>query len=159
MPIRLTQKEAAGLGIGKRKRQGVKLTKLHPTAATWDARVDPGHTWICIPELPPSLNEWSRQHWSERDRRVEEMTENLTGLRRAFRIPRVERPRVQLVYYFATRRHRDPDNYAGKFLLDGLRHSGIIADDCDGVLQATIPEFKVDRERARTEIIITEWEA
>jgi Holliday junction resolvase RusA-like endonuclease len=90
---------------------------------------------------------------------VEEMTENLTGLRRAFRIPRVERPRVQLVYYFATRRHRDPDNYTGKFILDGLRHAGIIADDNSEVLQLPQPEFHVDRERPRTEILITEWRA
>ncbi len=146
--IRLTAAEFAGLTRRRRPRL---------TPATWDARVDPSRIWISIPELPPSLNEWSRQHWTVRDREVARLSGDLTRLRQAFRIPMVEMPRVQLIYYFATRRHRDPDNYAGKFILDGLRHAGIIADDRDGVLQLPQPEFHVDRERPRTEILITEW--
>jgi Holliday junction resolvase RusA-like endonuclease len=150
--IHLTTAEAAALGLTKRSK------RPKPVPNTWEARVDPGRIWISIPDVPPSLNEWSRQHWSERDRRVEEMSTDLTRLRLVFQIPRMEKPRVQLVYYFATRRHRDPDNYCGKFLLDGLRHAGVIVDDNAEVLQLPQPEFKVDRERARTEVIITEWE-
>lgn len=140
--------------------QAARLTKRHrplSVQATWDARAEPGRIWISIPELPPSLNEWSRRHWTVRAEAVETLTDELAKLRMAFRIPKVELPRVQLVYYFATRRHRDPDNYAGKFLLDGLRHAGIIADDNAEVLQLPQPEFKVDWERPRTEILITKW--
>ena len=36
---------------------------------------------------------------------------------------------VRITYYFPDRRRHDPDNYAGKFLLDGLVRAGVIRDD------------------------------
>ncbi len=36
---------------------------------------------------------------------------------------------VTLRYTFKDKRRRDPDNYSGKFILDGLRKAGIILDD------------------------------
>lgn len=126
----------------------------------WDARVEstsPPSIWICIPTLPPSLNEWSRKHWRVRHRAVEEMTNNLRLLALAVNMPKIERAEVRLVYYFRDRRRRDPDNYAGKFILDGLRKAGIISDDNAGVLRLPQPEFMVDRQAPRTEVWITEW--
>jgi Holliday junction resolvase RusA-like endonuclease len=138
--------------------EGAQLTKRKRiTQDTWGARLDPGSIWISIPELPPSLNVWSRKHWSARSREIARLTTDLTRLRMAYRIPCIARPRVQLVYYFADKRRRDPDNYTPKHLLDGLRHAGIIADDNVEVLQLPQPEFKVDRDQPRTEIFITEW--
>ncbi|HDR3524322.1 hypothetical protein ACTFSJ_27645 [Bacillus cereus group sp. MYBK12-2] len=32
-------------------------------------------------------------------------------------------------YHFRTKTRRDPDNYSGKFILDGLKENGFIADD------------------------------
>ena len=126
----------------------------------WDAKVDLGpplSIWICVPELPPSLNEWSRKFWTARHEMVLEMTNNLRLLALAKKIPRVEKAQVQLVYYFRDNRRRDPDNYAPKFLLDGLRKSGIIAEDNSRVLRLPQPEFRLDRARPRTEVWITEW--
>lgn len=40
-----------------------------------------------------------------------------------------EKALVQITYYFPDRRRRDPDNYSGKFMLDGLTKGGIIKDD------------------------------
>jgi len=151
--LHLTEKEAADLGLIKRRK---KISK--PVQATWDAKVESGRIWINLP-IPPSLNKWSRRHWSERSRQVTELSAALSRLRIAFRIPKVERPRVQLIYYFATNRRRDPDNYMGKMILDSLRHAEIIADDNSKVLQLPQPEFRVDREKPRTEILITEWRA
>lgn len=41
----------------------------------------------------------------------------------------IPRAAVQLIYHFENRIRRDPDNYSGKMLLDGLVRAGIIADD------------------------------
>lgn len=36
---------------------------------------------------------------------------------------------VKLVYHFPNAIRRDPDNYSGKMILDGLVSAGILADD------------------------------
>lgn len=41
----------------------------------------------------------------------------------------IEYATVHLIYHFADNRRRDPDNYSGKMILDGLVQAGIIADD------------------------------
>ena len=41
----------------------------------------------------------------------------------------LEKATVRIKYYFTDRRRRDPDNYSGKMILDGLVRAGIISDD------------------------------
>lgn len=41
----------------------------------------------------------------------------------------IEKSIVTLVYHFPDNRLRDPDNYSGKMILDGLTAAGIIKDD------------------------------
>jgi crossover junction endodeoxyribonuclease RusA len=36
---------------------------------------------------------------------------------------------VIIFYHFRTRSRRDPDNYSGKMILDGLKDNGFISDD------------------------------
>lgn len=36
---------------------------------------------------------------------------------------------VRITYHFPDKRRRDPDNYSGKMILDGLVRAGIIEDD------------------------------
>lgn len=36
---------------------------------------------------------------------------------------------IKIFYHFKDNRKRDPDNYCGKFILDGLKKSGMIEDD------------------------------
>jgi Holliday junction resolvase RusA-like endonuclease len=36
---------------------------------------------------------------------------------------------VTLLYSFPDKRRRDPDNYSGKFIMDGLVNAGVIEDD------------------------------
>ncbi len=46
--------------------------------------------------------------------------------------PKIETPFkcvVRITYFFRTKQRHDPDNYNGKFILDGLREAGIIEDD------------------------------
>ena len=49
---------------------------------------------------------------------------------------------------------RDPDNYSGKFILDGLVKAGIIADDSFSNIDLRLCG-KVDKKNPRTEIEIT----
>lgn len=60
---------------------------------------------------------------------------------------------VTLTYYFKDKRRRDPDNYSGKMILDGLVKAGILQDDSfnniDLVLQGSY-----DKDNPRTEIEI-----
>lgn len=41
---------------------------------------------------------------------------------------------VTLIYHFKDKRRRDPDNYSGKFILDGLVNAGILIDDSMSVI-------------------------
>ena len=41
----------------------------------------------------------------------------------------IQRAIVSITYYFKDHRRRDPDNYSGKMILDGLVKAGIIEDD------------------------------
>lgn len=49
------------------------------------------------------------------------------------------------------RRRRDPDNYSGKFLLDGLTKAGIIVDDSFNHITLRLEAY-CDPARPRTEI-------
>ena len=62
---------------------------------------------------------------------------------------------VSITYYFPTKGRRDPDNYSGKFILDGLVNCGILRDDSfDHVILELIGGY--DKSYPRTEIMITE---
>lgn len=62
---------------------------------------------------------------------------------------------VALTYYFPTKHRRDPDNYSGKFLLDGLVKAKVIEDDSFSCIDLQI-KGKHDKENPRTEIEILE---
>ena len=68
-----------------------------------------------------------------------------------------EKARVEITYYFPTRVRHDSDNYAGKFLLDGLTMAGVIADDDFKHISLTLAGA-YDKENPRTEIKVTEIE-
>lgn len=52
---------------------------------------------------------------------------------------------------FCTRQRHDPDNYNGKFILDGLREAGIIEDDSFSNVELQLCG-SYDKENPRTEI-------
>lgn len=62
---------------------------------------------------------------------------------------------VVLTYYFKTKHRRDPDNYSGKFILDGLVKSKVIEDDSFDCINLQI-KGKYDKDNPRTEIEILE---
>jgi hypothetical protein len=120
----------------------------------WGAKTFPGGVWIQIPQIPPSLNVWSRWHWAKRDRYLKQLTRDLGLIVKTYRLPRFEEATVQVVYYFPDARHRDKDNYGGKFFLDALRYAGILKDDNADLISLPEPNFQVDRQRPRTELFI-----
>lgn len=62
---------------------------------------------------------------------------------------------VHILYYFPDRRRRDPDNYCGKLLLDGLVKARAIADDSMQHIRLHIAG-DCDSRNPRTVITITE---
>lgn len=60
---------------------------------------------------------------------------------------------VKLMYYFPTAIRHDPDNYSGKFILDGLVQCRIIEDDCFGKIKLLL-DADIDRVNPRTEITL-----
>lgn len=126
-----------------------------PNSQDWDAYILPDGVWLAIPFLPPSLNVWSRWHWAKRKRYLDNLGDNLAWLARAHNLPRFEQATVQVTYLFPDRRHRDKDNYNGKFILDALRRAGILTDDRAELISLPEPEFLVDRHRPRTEVWVT----
>jgi Holliday junction resolvase RusA-like endonuclease len=50
----------------------------------------------------------------------------------------IARAIVTLHYFFKDARRRDPDNYSGKFILDGLVKAGILQDDSFAVIDLVL---------------------
>ncbi|MDE7281712.1 MAG: RusA family crossover junction endodeoxyribonuclease [Ruminiclostridium sp.] len=63
---------------------------------------------------------------------------------------------VTLRYFFPDGRRRDPDNYSGKIVLDGLVKCGILKDDSFNCIDLEIEQGGVDKENPRVEIMIKE---
>lgn len=64
-----------------------------------------------------------------------------------------DRAAVTIAYYFPDNRRRDPDNYSGKLLLDGLTRGGVISDDSFRHITLTVTG-SVDKHAPRTEIVV-----
>ncbi len=60
---------------------------------------------------------------------------------------------VTLTYYFKDKRRRDPDNYSGKMILDGLVKAGILQDDSFNNIDLVL-QGNYDKDNPRTEIEI-----
>lgn len=108
-----------------------------------------------IDEVPPSnnkfigrLNRWDYQNEKKR-------WAKLIWLKCR---PKPDKPldkvEVKITYFFKTKTRRDPDNYSGKFILDGLTGAGILKDDSfDNIILEL--EGRYDKNNPRTEIEIT----
>lgn len=89
---------------------------------------------IKIDDIPPSNNKYignggkgKNFQYQEEKRIWEWLVKSAVGKKKP-RKP-FKRAVVEITYYFPTRHRRDPDNYSGKFILDGLVKSGVIEDD------------------------------
>jgi len=111
-----------------------------------------------IPAIPPSNNRYIGRNNTWEYRAEKSRWADLIAVLCRPRPPQpLETATVRITYYFPDRRRRDPDNYSGKMLLDGLVRSGIIRDDCfDAVELVLVGKF--DRQNPRTEIEIIQME-
>jgi Holliday junction resolvase RusA-like endonuclease len=112
---------------------------------------------VVVPGVPPSLNRMAGRNnvWEYRRAKAQWTL----WVQRACMACK-ERPKepwknavVELCYYFPDHRRRDADNYAGKFLLDGLTKAGVIVDD-DLKHITTIIIGRHDKKDPRTEITV-----
>lgn len=85
---------------------------------------------IVLRGVPPSLNRYLGKANGQAYRKAKaEWSETVAWMVRG-RVSRpFDRATVRITYFFPDRRRRDPDNYCGKLLLDGLVRGGVIADD------------------------------
>ena len=113
---------------------------------------------IIINDIPPSNNKYmgnsnSYHAYSDEKKRWEWLVRGS--------IKRPKKPLqialVRITYFFKDRRRRDPDNYSGKFLLDGLVKAGVIEDDSFNNIELRL-QGKVDKKNPRTEIEVMEIE-
>ena len=117
---------------------------------------------ITLKGTPPSLNRFAgRQNaWeyrSAKDTWTAAVYYAVRGCKQRPAKP-YQRASVEITYYFPTRGRRDPDNYSGKFLLDGLTRAGVIADDDFRHIRLTVAG-ECDKERPRTVVRVTPAEA
>lgn len=106
-----------------------------------------------IPEIPPSNNKFigRENRWE-----YQGIKKQWAGYIAALCCPKPPEPlshaSVTLLYHFRDKRRRDPDNYSGKMILDGLTAAGIIADDSFGCINLFLKAV-VDG-RGETEIFV-----
>ncbi len=110
-----------------------------------------------IPEIPPSNNRYigRNQRWE-----YQQEKKRWAELIRYLCIPKPKKPMekavVTLRYHFPDKRRRDPDNYSGKMILDGLVRSGIIRDDSFDCIRLQLACGGYDKQSPRTEIYLEE---
>lgn len=109
-----------------------------------------------IHEIPPSLNRFAgrKNCWEYRKAKGYWTQLVKSACKQKPKTP-YRKARVTISYYFDSNRRRDPDNYAGKFLLDGLTAAGVIADDSFGNIELAL-RGEVDKRNPRTEIEVEE---
>ena len=109
-----------------------------------------------IPQIPPSLNHFAgrKNEWEYRQLKQEWKYMVYLLCRPMPKVP-IQRAIVTLTYYFGSRGRRDPDNYSGKMILDGLTAAGIIQDDSFQHITLKICG-RYDKANPRTEITVEE---
>lgn len=106
---------------------------------------------------PPSLNKFVGRENSWEYREAKSIwTKKVWAASLAVRPDKpFEKAVVTIIYYFPTAARHDADNYAGKFLLDGLTKARVIVDDDLKHITTTI-RGEVDRKNPRTVIEVEE---
>lgn len=110
-----------------------------------------------IDAIPPTNNKFigRNERW-----KYQEVKQEWQGLINLLCRPKPKKPFekaiVKLTYHFKDDRRRDPDNYSGKFILDGLVRAGIIADDSFDCITLVLRKGEKDTKNPHTIIEVTE---
>lgn len=112
---------------------------------------------LTIPGIPPSINKWRNLHHYEEAKQKKEW-ENTVMLEALSQRVRPTQPFkkaiVRYTYYFPTKARHDPDNYSGKWLMDGLVKAGVLEDDSFDNVTLQIEQGGVDKKNPRVEVEI-----
>ncbi len=112
---------------------------------------------IVLKGAPPSMNKFAgRKNTYEYRNQKQKYTQLVKILcRQNAQMPKepIEKALVRIDYFFPTAGRRDPDNYSGKMLIDGLTKAGVIADDSFSYIALALHGHK-DKDFPRTEITI-----
>lgn len=111
---------------------------------------------IIVSDIPPSLNRFAGRKNVQEYRAHKERWKQIVYLLALKERPKIpyEQATVSITYFFPDARRRDPDNYAGKMIMDGLTAAKIIKDDDFSHIRLEL-SGKIDRANPRTEITIT----
>lgn len=111
-----------------------------------------------IPAIPPSLNRFAGRKNVHEYRKLKTQWTQIVALlcKKVVGMP-YNRATVRITYFFPNRIRRDPDNYAGKLILDGLTAAGVIQDDSFRHIELVL-RGEYDKKSPRTEIEVTEHE-
>ena len=114
---------------------------------------------ITLKGVPPSLNRFAgRENTNEYRSAKKQWTDAVIWMVKASK-DKPEHPyrqaHVELMYYFPDNRRRDPDNYSGKLIMDGLTRAGVIADDSFQCIALSIGG-DYDKQNPRTVITVRE---
>ena len=113
------------------------------------------HKYI-INEIPPSNNKFiGRTNFREYQRIKKYWAELLFYMCNPKPKKTIEKATIELKYFFKDKQRRDPDNYSGKMVLDGLVKAGIIKDDSFNCIELKLCGL-YDKENPRLEITIEE---
>lgn len=113
-----------------------------------------------IEDIPPSNNKYmgrgsaytQRVEYQEEKQKWEWLVK--AAIKKKPKEP-IQKAKIEITYYFATKHRRDPDNYSGKFILDGLVRAGLIKDDSFDCIELELAG-EYDKEYPRTEIGVYE---
>lgn len=109
-----------------------------------------------VPELPPSNNQYIGRNarWAYQAEK-KRWCELIGWCCRPKPDRPIEKAAVRITYFFPDRRRRDPDNYSGKMILDGLVRNGLLKDDSFECIDLSLQGL-YDKQNPRTEIEIRE---
>lgn len=110
---------------------------------------------IIINNIPPSNNKYLGNSHNFNIYRNDKEYWTYLVMAAAKQKPKIpfKKSQVFIMYYFKDKRRRDPDNYSGKFILDGLKMAKIIEDDSFFNIRLIL-DADIDRKNPRTEITI-----
>jgi len=107
--------------------------------------------------IPPSNNKYIGRNAVWEYRKVKAYWEQLIACKCGNKPPEpLECVEITIDYYFSDRRRRDPDNYSGKMILDGLRKAGVIADDSFDNIPSIHYNQHHDKNKPRTVVTVKE---
>ena len=112
-----------------------------------------------IPEVPPSNNRYiGRENRWEYQAEKKRWAQLIGYLCTPKPEKPLERATVILRYHFRDSRRRDPDNYSGKMILDGLVHAGILKDDSFRCIDLVLQQGEANPKNPVTEIEVKPYE-